>query len=127
MTVPAEAAIREAAKRVRQRDSNHAEKVMRAMRSGQDALPLADDPIFRTMVSLGDGWTKQWRQVTWDDLAAMDDIRYRNMRRAADAFDRWRAEYQRLRPVLRRHKTIEDALRAGDLPDTNQDGGPDSD
>ena len=122
LTVPAEAAVREAARRARMHDSNLAEKVMHAMRAGQDALPLADDPAFRTMVSLGDGWTKQWRHVTQDDLDAMDTIRYRNMRRAANAYDRWRVGYERLRPVLMRHKTIEEALRASDLPESDGSG-----
>lgn len=118
LKIPAEDVIREAARRVRTRDSNLAEKVIRAMRSGQDPMPLPGDPLFRTLVTLGDGWTKQWRYVTQDDLYTMDRLRYRNMRRQADAYDRWRhGAYEPLNPVLRRHETVEDALNAGDYPE----------
>lgn len=66
-----------------------------------------------TVVILGDGERKCWRHINEEDLEKMDDARFRNLRNAQDSYNIWREDYVKAKPVLRKHNTVERAIRAG--------------
>lgn len=97
-------------------DGKRADAVLRAAARGEHHLDVDGDPILDVVVVLGDGNRKAWRHVNRFDLTEMDRLRYRNMRSAADAYDRWRRDFEPWLEVLLRHATLGDAVESGDLP-----------
>lgn len=114
--VDPDAAIRAEGAACDDADGRRADAVLRAAAEGEDALDLEGDPVLDLVTVLGDGMRKAWRHVTVADLREMDQVRYRNLRRASDAYDRWRREYEPWLEILTRHATLGEAVSAGDLP-----------
>lgn len=105
--------IRDIASRVRKSDGKATDVIIDRLRGGQDAIPMpAGDPALDLLVILGDGYSKQWSQVTIDDLDQMDRARYKNVRDAQNSYDRWRANYEPVRIVLRSYATVGEAVEA---------------
>lgn len=120
VAVDTDDAIRAAGRLVDDGDGRRADAVLRAAARGEDSLDLDGDPVLDLVTVLGDGMRKSWRHVTADDLREMDQVRYRNMRSAADGYDRWRRDYEPWLTILFRHATLADAVAAGDLPDVDE-------
>lgn len=104
-----------------QADKSHgkrADRIIEDTRSGR--LTLFDaEPELNTVVILGDGRRKVWRHVNEDDLIAMDQVRYRNLVNAQDAYRRWRNAFDATRPAVRVHGTVEKAIAAGAFADAS--------
>lgn len=116
VTVPIEDAIRAAVERADRIDGQRADDVLRSAARGEHSFGTDGDPILDVVVVLGEGRRKTWRHVTRHDLTEMDRLRYRNMRSAADAYDRWRRDFEPWLEVLLRHATLGEAVESGDLP-----------
>lgn len=100
-----------------------ADRIIRDTVRGQIDLGIPDDPTLRTVVTLGGGLRKLWQDVTEDDLLAMDENRFSNLRSQQDAYTEWRAHFEPARRVLRKHHRVLDAVRAGAFtPDEDFDG-----
>ncbi len=99
-------------RRVDERDGAMADAVLERHVFGQSALD-DDEATLDVVVTLGAGKRKLWRHVTADDLLAMDEIRYSNVRAAQDAYDRWRSTYSLARRAMAQYPTMGDAVTAG--------------
>lgn len=98
-------------RRADERDGALADRVLTAYAMGQP--DLGDDVSLDVVVTLGGGQRKTWRNVTSDDLIAMDDLRYRNMRSAVSSYEEWRRVFTLARRAMRTHPTMGDAVAAG--------------
>ncbi len=99
------------------KDGNAADEVLAAIARGQDDLSPDVTPYLDFVVTLGAGRRKAYRNLSIEDLDAMDEIRHRNVRSVNRAYHRdWKPLYDGWRAVLRRNLTMGDAVQNGDLP-----------
>lgn len=108
------AAIRASLIRVDETEGRTADQIIRRA-AGTDDVPLEDVDL-AVIVTLGSGRRKPWGEVTAADLARMNEIRFKNYRRAKDAFDAFDEAYKRLRGPLFVHGTLGAAHAAEGLP-----------
>lgn len=113
LKIPLEQAIRAALAEVDRREGQRTDTVLRRVVAGQEPLDLDDDPFLEVVVTLGGGLRKPWRDVTQADLRAMDQLRYRNYRQAATAYDEWRTLFDPTFDVLGQFNTFGLAVAAG--------------
>lgn len=96
-------------------ESKQSDKVIALFRDGYSPLDFDVDAVLDLSVTLGGGRRKLWRHVDAEDLAQMDELRYRNVRSAQTAYEDWRQAYVPLQAILRRYETVADAARAGEF------------
>lgn len=99
-------------------EGQRADRLLREMTELGEAFEWDEDPALPTVVTLGDGNRKAFRHITIEDIESMDQNRYTNMRAASNAYDEFRRKVtQPWSAVLKRHKTIGEAIRNGDYPE----------
>lgn len=112
-TVDIERALRNDLRRADEADGRSADAILHRAAFGEVPLLTADLDV---VVTLGAGRRKSWGDVTFDDLAAMNEIRYRNYKQARDAFEEFNGAFIRVREVLQEHTTFGAAFEAGGFP-----------
>lgn len=90
-----------------------ADGLIHTLVTGQDALDFDRDPLADTVVVLGNGVRKTWASVDATDLHEMDALRYKNFHAAADAYDRWRRDFEALIGALIGYQTVGEAMAGG--------------
>lgn len=108
-----ESAIRSELIKVDESDGKKADNIIRIAATGQGAFEIDDLDV---VVTLGKGRRKLWRDINPDDLAAMDEVRYRNYRDVADSYAEWHRYFKAIRPVLVEFRTFGAAVAAGGFP-----------
>lgn len=101
--------------KVDESDGKRADQIIRTAATGQGAFELSD-AVLDVVVTLGNGRRKSWRDVTRDDLVAMNEVRYRNYKAVRDSYQDWFKSYRAIVPVLLQHKTFGAAVAAGGFP-----------
>ncbi len=115
LKIPVDTAINSALEAADKRDTGSADRVIRRALNGEDALSLDGDPGLDVVVALGNGVRKSLGATTADDWLVMDSLKYANMRAAADAYDEWRPDFERVRAALMRYRTFGAAYAAGEF------------
>jgi hypothetical protein len=118
--VPHDKAIRAALDAVDQMDGKSVDRTLTLLSAGHDALDYEDDPMLDRVAVLGTGLRKSFRHITIEDFRVMDSLRYQNLRSAQEAYHRWRVQFEGWQPYIERHRTIGEAVAAGDVPDFDQ-------
>lgn len=113
--IPVDAAIMGALDEADRRDNGQADKVLERIIKGEDALDFDGDPALSVVVALGAGRRKTLRSITEDDMQAMDQNKYKNMRAAANAYDDWRNVYDRAVGPVKARGSLGAAVEAGDF------------
>ena len=108
------AAIRASLIRVDETEGRTADQIIRRA-AGTDEAPLEAADL-AVIVTLGGGRRKPWGEVTAVDLGKMNEIRFKNYRRAKEAFDEFSDACSILRGPLFVHGTLGAAHAAAGLP-----------
>lgn len=101
--------------KVDESDGKKADAIIRAAATGQGSFELTDAAL-EVVVTLGNGRRKVWRDVGVDDLAVMNDVRYRNYKAVRDSYQDWFKSYRAIVPVVLEFKTFGAAVAAGGFP-----------
>ena len=118
--VPADRAILAALEAADQQDGKSVDRTLTLLSSGYDALDFEDDPMLDRVAVLGTGLRKSFRHITIEDFRVMDSLRYQNLRSAQEAYHRWRVQFDAWQPCIERHRTMGNAVAAGDVPEFEQ-------
>lgn len=113
LIIPANEAIRAALREVDRTEGQRADGVLKRLIGGQAALDIDGDPLLDVVVTLGSGLRKPWRSVTMQDLMDMDQNRYANYRKVANAYDEWRGLFDPALQILIKYSTVGAAAEAG--------------
>lgn len=108
-------AIRHQLEQVDRQQGKRADSVIKKLVTGQDAFDQEDDPFLRTVVTLGSGKRKAWRDVTSADLVDMDYERFKNVQTQMAAYSKWKENLHTLYDATSRYGTIGRAVDAGAL------------
>ena len=103
--------VKSAIRKADQQHGKRADKLISDTRRGLLTLFDAEDDL-NTVVTLGKGLRKLWRNVNGEDLLAMDELRYSNVAAQQEAYKIWRESFEPVRRVLTVHRTIESAIEA---------------
>lgn len=89
-----------------------ADRIINSTRRGEVSL-FEDDSTLSTVVTLGGGGRKTWRNVNADDLRSMNEVRNKNYKAQTEAMEAWREDYSHVLPVVLAHRTVGAAVLAG--------------
>lgn len=114
MTAPVEMAIRAALEKADDRDSRHADNIIKRIVAGERSLfTPSGDPALDVVVKLGKGLRKAWRDINDEDLLLMTELRGKNVRTVVESFESWKGDVQALMPALVAHGTVGAAVESG--------------
>lgn len=82
---------------------------------GQEQLEFYD--LLDVVATLGKGRRKSWRNVSWQDVEAMEQEQFDNLNAQVEAYAKKRPMYQALRDALMTHGSVEAVYAAGPLLD----------
>lgn len=113
LEIDAEEAIRAALMQADESDGRAADRIL--ARAARGEVPLAADDL-DVIVTLGKGMRKPWGSITAEDVDAMNQLRFENMRKTRDAYSAFNADVMAIREVLKEHGTFGAAFEAGGFP-----------
>lgn len=102
------------------RHGKRADRLIDDTRRGRLTLFESEHEL-NTVVTLGKGLRKLWRNVNEDDVVMMDEVRYRNVSAQQEAYRVWRESFEPVRKVLSVYRTVELAIGAGAFDDLESD------
>jgi hypothetical protein len=111
--VDVERAIRAELRRADEADGRSADQIIQ--RAAYGAVPLTNADL-DVVVTLGGGLRKAWADVTADDMAQMNELRFQNFRKVAASYEDFNRAYLRIREVVFQHRTFGAAFEAGGFP-----------
>jgi hypothetical protein len=99
--------------RADEQHGKRADRIIRDTVQGAIAFNMIGDPALGTVVTLGKGRRKLWRDVNNEDLLAMDENRFQNAKAAQDSYAEWRTYFEPARRAVMKHGTVAAAIKAG--------------
>lgn len=113
LAIDTESAIRAALMQADESDGRAADRII--ARAARGEVPLSEDDL-DVIVTLGKGYRKPWRDVTANDLTAMNQLRFDNVQKTRDAYSVFNADVLAIRGLLEEYGTFGEAFEAGGFP-----------